>query len=1018
LVLQKDPSRYHEDVILSTVFAVVLAAAPGGSLPSNYESVVRGFVAGLESSEMSGFSPVALPGVAPSWPSVREILDKHERMTIRSFSWTFVDETTGLVRLDLEGSGVVVGLRREEHVLPPVWFLTIEPTADGPRIANVETEGNRVGRFLSEAKTDPEKRAVRRRYREVPLLDIVSGMHFSRPFEERDVPAVHAALAFVMEAAEVENDLAAEVSTLIHLSVMSMRESGDPTTPEPSKLPKEDESRRIAKVAVELALRSGDCDVIAAARFHLGNLYAWQGDLESGNQQLELVGAIGDQLRDGRVALKAMVNRAVYKFRIGDLRSALNSVELCSTKARLYGWAQGESSAIWMRADIQSAVGDYSAASRSYEFVAASFEAAGIWDRAAVALSDLAEMERKLGRASDAIATQAKAIAIMNRAGVDTALVKASHALLLTENGQLAKASLVLDEIEEKQDPKSQRSVQFWYARAMLSLARGEHELALSESRRVTPVHDDDLLWQGKAVAARALRGLGRNDEAILELRNAIGIIEERRSRLPSNEIGRARYFESRVEPYRELVDVYFALGRHEEALRTAELLKARSLLDTVSIARSDLSTFLSDSEGRRLEELKRVLDELNRKLMLERGPIQRAGMEAERARARHELEQFNDEMAIRHPVGSGVRASEASVDLQSALPSRSVAIVEYVVLPRSTIVLAAFRDESDRIVVRGQRIAIGSRELEARVQQLRASIDARAIGSRAIARSMYDLLLAPIDRWIASPDALILVPDGSLWQVPFAALERPSAGPVVLDKAVVYCPSLSTFRIPRQPGQRPPRSLLALGDASTGVNAISSVRSAKGERALGRLPDAASEVRTIAAQYGASRSAVYVGEDATETRLKSAVGNYRIIHLATHAITDSRWPMFSSIFLTPTPEDDGILEAREVAGLKIDADLAVLSACDTAQGRVLSGEGVIGLSWAFLSAGCPNTVVSQWGADSKATEKQMVAFHRRLRLGESIPQALRHAQLELRKNPRYADPFYWAPFVVIGPGR
>jgi len=223
--------------------------------PADHQSLVRGFVVGIASSEMSGFSALAPPGVAPLWSSVRETLDKHERIAIHSFSWTLADETTGLVRLDLESSGVVVGLRREERALPSVWYLTIRPTADGPRIANAETEANRVGRLLSEAKSDPEMQAIRARHGEVPLLDIVLGInsYYARPFGEGDIPAVHAALEGALGLAQSENDLAAEVATLIHLSSLTMRESGDPTTPEASKLPKEDESRRIAKVAVELA---------------------------------------------------------------------------------------------------------------------------------------------------------------------------------------------------------------------------------------------------------------------------------------------------------------------------------------------------------------------------------------------------------------------------------------------------------------------------------------------------------------------------------------------------------------------------------------------------------------------------------------------------------------------------------------------------------------------------------------------------------------------------------------------
>jgi CHAT domain-containing protein len=107
----------------------------------------------------------------------------------------------------------------------------------------------------------------------------------------------------------------------------------------------------------------------------------------------------------------------------------------------------------------------------------------------------------------------------------------------------------------------------------------------------------------------------------------------------------------------------------------------------------------------------------------------------------------------------------------------------------------------------------------------------------------------------------------------------------------------------------------------------------------------------------------------------------------------------------------------REMSNLDLHADLVVLSGCDTARGDVLTGEGVIGMSWALFSAGCPTTVVSQWKAMSRPTTQLMIAFHKHLHAGEPKAVALRHARLELMKTPAYHHPFYWAPFVMVGEG-
>jgi CHAT domain-containing protein len=135
---------------------------------------------------------------------------------------------------------------------------------------------------------------------------------------------------------------------------------------------------------------------------------------------------------------------------------------------------------------------------------------------------------------------------------------------------------------------------------------------------------------------------------------------------------------------------------------------------------------------------------------------------------------------------------------------------------------------------------------------------------------------------------------------------------------------------------------------------------------------------------------------------------------------------MYSNLVLSTDDKspDDGLLEAWEIMRLDLKADLAVLSACDTARGKTEGGEGVIGMSWAFFVAGCPTTVVSQWKVDSASTAQLMVEFHKNLLQNNQNPQtvwkkadALRRAMLTLMARPEYKDPYYWAGFVVVGAG-
>jgi len=125
---------------------------------------------------------------------------------------------------------------------------------------------------------------------------------------------------------------------------------------------------------------------------------------------------------------------------------------------------------------------------------------------------------------------------------------------------------------------------------------------------------------------------------------------------------------------------------------------------------------------------------------------------------------------------------------------------------------------------------------------------------------------------------------------------------------------------------------------------------------------------------------------------------------------------MYSAlVFANDDPVDDGLLETREIMKMHLNASIAILAACDTGRGETGSGEGVIGLSWAFLLAGCPTTLVTQRKANSRATAELMMAFHRGLRSGATNAQALRRAQRAMIRSVRDRHPFYWAPFVLVG---
>jgi len=170
----------------------------------------------------------------------------------------------------------------------------------------------------------------------------------------------------------------------------------------------------------------------------------------------------------------------------------------------------------------------------------------------------------------------------------------------------------------------------------------------------------------------------------------------------------------------------------------------------------------------------------------------------------------------------------------------------------------------------------------------------------------------------------------------------------------------------------------------------------------------------------------VRIGSAAREDAVKAEMTKFRVLHFATHAVLDDHNPLYSYLVLASAGDsnEDGLLEAWELMRMKLKAETVVLSACDTARGRVGNGEGLIGMTWALFVAGVPTTLASQWQVPSETTTRLMLSFHRKVVDGGSgakkisKAEAWRQAALVMMNDPRYRmKPYYWAGFVVVGDG-
>jgi CHAT domain-containing protein len=301
------------------------------------------------------------------------------------------------------------------------------------------------------------------------------------------------------------------------------------------------------------------------------------------------------------------------------------------------------------------------------------------------------------------------------------------------------------------------------------------------------------------------------------------------------------------------------------------------------------------------------------------------------------------------------------------------------------------------------------------------------------LAFDLHQKLFKPIQSLAQGKSRIIISPDGPLHYLPFEVLLSDNVSArspnfahlpyLARDFEIRYVPSVSVFSLFAQRdlnGQEiQHKQLLAFADPAfgKGSQASSSIREWVGT--LGALPYTRPEVQGIASLYPSDQTNVFIGSQATEKNLKSLdLQQYKYIHFASHGLIDEQKPQFSALILSPDAknEEDGFLTAREVFDLKLNADLVVLSACKTGLGKRIRGEGVTGLSRAFLCAGAPSVLVSLWNVYDHSTAEFMKDFYQSLEEQKmNKADALREARLKMMKTSKYSHPYYWAPFVLIG---
>lgn len=495
-----------------------------------------------------------------------------------------------------------------------------------------------------------------------------------------------------------------------------------------------------------------------------------------------------------------------------------------------------------------------------------------------------------------------------------------------------------------------------------------------------------EIYWLVLFDRGRIAEGEGRTGEAMDYYRRAIEVIEGQRSTIHT-EAAKIGFVVDKQSVYGRAVALAIAAGQPAQAFEFVERAKARALVDLLAAKDDFAAPGVSGQKlSALLSEMRAVEGEARAQVAQSRsGADVRAARPPRLAQAQAALSGLSPDLASLVLV-SALRAE----DVQARLPPDE-AVLEYYASAGNlyAIVLAQGKVSGAKLDVSG---------LDPLVRKFRQDMEARSPGVEAQARQLYDRLLRPLEPSLAAPK-LLIIPHGVLHYVAFGALHD-GKDYLLAKKNLRFLPSASVVRYLRAPSGKPPGDLLAVGNPDLGDARFD-------------LPSAEQEARSIGQVVGGSL--VLTRAQATETAFRDQAGARRYVHIASHGEYNADDALQSRLLLVGDGRNDGSLTTHELYALHLNADLVTLSACETGLGRILTGDDVIGLTRGFLYAGASNVVASLWQVDDDATTQLMGAFYRNMVKGQSKSEALRQAQLEIRK--KWPHPFFWGAFFLTGRG-
>jgi CHAT domain-containing protein/Tfp pilus assembly protein PilF len=691
---------------------------------------------------------------------------------------------------------------------------------------------------------------------------------------------------------------------------------------------------------------------------------------------------LGDRGGLGDVA----TNLGLAHLRAGRLREARAELEAAPAHFEAAGNATG---AVDARNDLGIVLQALGLDGQAEALYTAALAGAGDPRRKAAVTANLATVAHRRGDTDRARTLYVEAERLLESAGrPDDAVAVALQRTLLGAPDAAAYRGLH----DRARDPRVRATAALNLAGLLWEKAPGEAVPLLKEARELAG-NTGSVGWRADALEGRIAVAAGRRDEGIVLLTRAVDALERTRRSLGE---GDAQGFRA------EYAGVYEALL--DARLAGGDLRGAAAAAEGVALSAHDEPPVPEDDVGRDLRALS------DRQAWLERAlstasPEEAASLRAQLSHLQSEFSAKVDALRASYPHFAELVRTDPE-DLESVrghLPE-GVVVLQPVALP-TRLVLLLYRRE--RLVIR--EVTVTSNEVHKAVYGAARAMRAVDIWDPEWTKNQCDelgaWLWAPVAKELESAHTVVVSATGVFRQLPFAMLRH--EGTWLAEKvALVSVTHVGSLRAAAEPFKVEAKRMLLVGNPD------------------GSLPGAEAEVQAIARTFKAAR--VMVGSEGVREQVFDACKDRTLVHLATHGLLDPSFPERSLIVLTGYPEERGQLAYREIPGLGLwlgATRLVVLSACESGlPGDIVANTkppmAVNGLAGQFRRAGVETLIASLWSVADEGTMALMTSFYTSLSKGSNLAEAMARAQRAMLVDPRFAHPFYWAPFVIVGDWR